>query len=156
MVDQLHSRAAGRAIQEIPYLSPHGRNSPGVGTAFSTNAARRTLFYNEFFQLFGVTRRRVASFEHGVNLPEKSAAISIFFGRASFSSSNVAPAVARASGCASRSTSRRRRQTQARPEKVKAGPSSLAATMAATISNELISLHAEFLEWMLALILAIN
>ena len=28
-------------------------------------------FYNEFFQLFGVTRRRVASFEHGVNLPDK-------------------------------------------------------------------------------------
>ncbi|MGA7384451.1 MAG: DNA methyltransferase, partial [Methylocella sp.] len=28
-------------------------------------------FYNEFFELFGVTRRRVASFEHGVNLPEK-------------------------------------------------------------------------------------
>lgn len=27
-------------------------------------------FYNEFFELFGVTRRRVASFEHGVNLPE--------------------------------------------------------------------------------------
>jgi hypothetical protein len=26
-------------------------------------------FYNEFFQLFGVTRRRVASFEFGVNLP---------------------------------------------------------------------------------------
>jgi hypothetical protein len=28
-------------------------------------------FYNEFFELFGVTRRRVASFEHGVSLPEK-------------------------------------------------------------------------------------
>jgi hypothetical protein len=28
-------------------------------------------FYNEFFELFGVTRRRVASFEHGVNLPAK-------------------------------------------------------------------------------------
>ncbi|MGH6856700.1 MAG: DNA methyltransferase [Methylocella sp.] len=28
-------------------------------------------FYNEFFELFGVTRRRVASFEHGVNLSEK-------------------------------------------------------------------------------------
>src|SRR3984893_11235975 len=28
-------------------------------------------FYNEFYELFGVTRRRVASFEHGVNLPEK-------------------------------------------------------------------------------------
>jgi hypothetical protein len=28
-------------------------------------------FYNEFFDLFGVTRRRVASFEHGVNLPDK-------------------------------------------------------------------------------------
>jgi hypothetical protein len=28
-------------------------------------------FYNEFFELFGVTRRRVASFEHGVDLPEK-------------------------------------------------------------------------------------
>lgn len=28
-------------------------------------------FYNEFFQLFGVTRRRVATFEHGVDLPEK-------------------------------------------------------------------------------------
>jgi len=28
-------------------------------------------FYNDFFQLFGVTRRRVASFEHGVNLPDK-------------------------------------------------------------------------------------
>ncbi len=55
-----------------------------------------------------------------------------------------------------RADARRRCQTQARPEKVKAGPSSLAATMAATISNELISLHAEFLEWMLALILAIN
>jgi hypothetical protein len=123
MVDQLHSRAAGRAIQEIPYQSPRGRNSPG-GTASNTNAARRTLFYNEFFQLFGVTRRRVASFEHGVNLPEKSGAISILFGRASFSSSNVAPAVARASGCASRSASRRRREAQARPEKVKAGPSS--------------------------------
>ena len=27
-------------------------------------------FYNEFFELFGVTRRRVASFEHGVALPE--------------------------------------------------------------------------------------
>ena len=27
-------------------------------------------FYNEFFELFGVTRRRVASFEHGVGLPE--------------------------------------------------------------------------------------
>lgn len=27
-------------------------------------------FYNEFFELFGVTRRRVASFEHGINLPE--------------------------------------------------------------------------------------
>ncbi len=27
-------------------------------------------FYNEFFELFGVTRRRVASFEHGVDLPE--------------------------------------------------------------------------------------
>ncbi len=27
-------------------------------------------FYNEFFELFGVTRRRVASFEHGVELPE--------------------------------------------------------------------------------------
>lgn len=26
-------------------------------------------FYNEFLQLFGVTRRRVASFEFGVNLP---------------------------------------------------------------------------------------
>ena len=26
-------------------------------------------FYNEFFELFGVTRRRVASFEHGVKLP---------------------------------------------------------------------------------------
>ncbi len=26
-------------------------------------------FYNEFFQLFGVTRRRLASFEHGVKLP---------------------------------------------------------------------------------------
>jgi hypothetical protein len=28
-------------------------------------------FYYEFFELFGVTRRRVASFEHGVNLPDK-------------------------------------------------------------------------------------
>ncbi|MGC2221849.1 MAG: DNA methyltransferase [Methylocella sp.] len=28
-------------------------------------------FYNDFFQLFGVTRRPVASFEHGVDLPEK-------------------------------------------------------------------------------------
>lgn len=28
-------------------------------------------FYNDFFELFGVTRRRVASFEHGVDLPEK-------------------------------------------------------------------------------------
>jgi N-6 DNA Methylase len=28
-------------------------------------------FYNAFFELFGVTRRRVASFEHGVNLPDK-------------------------------------------------------------------------------------
>jgi hypothetical protein len=28
-------------------------------------------FYNEFFELFGVTRRRVASFEHGVKLPAK-------------------------------------------------------------------------------------
>ncbi|MGI8570925.1 MAG: type IIL restriction-modification enzyme MmeI [Methylocella sp.] len=28
-------------------------------------------FYNEFFELFGVTRRRVASFEHGVGLSEK-------------------------------------------------------------------------------------
>ncbi|MDQ6703219.1 MAG: N-6 DNA methylase [Pseudomonadota bacterium] len=28
-------------------------------------------FYNEFFELFGVTRRRVASFEHGVDLPDK-------------------------------------------------------------------------------------
>jgi hypothetical protein len=28
-------------------------------------------FYNEFFELFGVTRRRVASFEHGVDLPAK-------------------------------------------------------------------------------------
>ena len=28
-------------------------------------------FYNEFFELFGVARRRVASFEHGVNLPDK-------------------------------------------------------------------------------------
>src|ERR1700730_9285795 len=28
-------------------------------------------FYNEFFDLFGVTRRRVASFEHGVNLPDQ-------------------------------------------------------------------------------------
>jgi hypothetical protein len=27
-------------------------------------------FYNEFFELFGVTRRRVASFEHSVDLPE--------------------------------------------------------------------------------------
>jgi methylase of polypeptide subunit release factors len=27
-------------------------------------------FYNEFFELFGVTRRRVASFEYGVDLPE--------------------------------------------------------------------------------------
>jgi len=27
-------------------------------------------FYNEFFELFGVTRRRVASFEFGVDLPE--------------------------------------------------------------------------------------
>jgi hypothetical protein len=27
-------------------------------------------FYNEFFELFGVTRRRVASFEHGVDLPD--------------------------------------------------------------------------------------
>jgi hypothetical protein len=28
-------------------------------------------FYNDFFELFGVTRRRVASFEHGVSLLEK-------------------------------------------------------------------------------------
>lgn len=28
-------------------------------------------FYNEFFEIFGVTRRRVASFEHGVDLPER-------------------------------------------------------------------------------------
>jgi hypothetical protein len=28
-------------------------------------------FYNEFFELSGVTRRRVASFEHGVNLSEE-------------------------------------------------------------------------------------
>ncbi len=28
-------------------------------------------FYNEFFELFGVTRRRIASFEHGIDLPEK-------------------------------------------------------------------------------------
>ncbi len=27
-------------------------------------------FYNEFFELFGVTRRRVASFEHGVKLAD--------------------------------------------------------------------------------------
>ena len=27
-------------------------------------------FYNEFFKLFGVTRRRVASFEYGVDLPD--------------------------------------------------------------------------------------
>jgi hypothetical protein len=27
-------------------------------------------FYNEFFELFGVTRKRVASFEHGVALPD--------------------------------------------------------------------------------------
>jgi hypothetical protein len=27
-------------------------------------------FYNEFFELFGVTRRRLASFEYGVKLPE--------------------------------------------------------------------------------------
>jgi len=51
-------------------------------------------FYIEFFELFGVTRRRVASFEHSVNLPIKSAAISIFFGRASFSSSKTSPRAA--------------------------------------------------------------
>jgi hypothetical protein len=28
-------------------------------------------FYNEFFEVFGVPRKRVASFEHGVKLPEK-------------------------------------------------------------------------------------
>jgi hypothetical protein len=34
-------------------------------------------FCIEFFELFRVPRRRVASVEHGVYLPEKSAAISI-------------------------------------------------------------------------------
>ena len=28
-------------------------------------------FYNEFFDVFGVPRKRVASFEHGINLPDK-------------------------------------------------------------------------------------
>jgi hypothetical protein len=42
-------------------------------------------FYIEFFELFRVPRRRVASVEHGINLPERSAAIAIFFGTASFS-----------------------------------------------------------------------
>jgi hypothetical protein len=46
-------------------------------------------FYIEFFELFRVPRQRVASVEHGMNLPERSAAIAIFFGTASFSPSNV-------------------------------------------------------------------
>jgi type I restriction-modification system DNA methylase subunit len=33
-------------------------------------AGEAQTFYNDFFQLFGVTRRRVASFEFGVDLPE--------------------------------------------------------------------------------------
>jgi hypothetical protein len=38
--------------------------------AYYERGETQTL-YNEFFELFGVTRRRVASFEHGVNLPAK-------------------------------------------------------------------------------------
>ena len=44
--------------------------SPTDGSTPITSAARPKLFYNEFFELFGVTRRRLASFEYGVKLPD--------------------------------------------------------------------------------------
>jgi hypothetical protein len=36
-------------------------------------------FYNEFFELFGVTRRRVASFEHPVKLLKKRGYLDLFW-----------------------------------------------------------------------------
>ena len=121
-------------------------------------------FYNEFFELFGVTRRRVASFEHGVNLPDKKRGYLDLFWKGKL-------LVEQKSAGRSLTPARRQaldyfpglREHELPPPpnpsaagKVKAGPSSYAATMAATNSNELTSLHGEFLEWMPALILAIN
>ena len=41
--------------------------------------AETQTFYNEFFQLFGVTRRRVASFEHPVKLLKKRGYLDLFW-----------------------------------------------------------------------------
>ena len=48
---------------------PARRNSQGSGRTPITSAARRKLFITSFSNW--VPRRRVASFEHGVDLPEK-------------------------------------------------------------------------------------
>jgi hypothetical protein len=71
-------------------------------------------FYNEFFELFGITRRRVASFEHGVDLPDKKRGFLDLFwkgkllieqksaGRSLAPARNHAPSAgARAGACAS-------------------------------------------------------
>ena len=69
-VDQRHSGAAGRAIQVKPDQSPRGEIRRGMERR-PLRARRDANLLQRFFQLFGVTRRRVASFEHGVNLPDK-------------------------------------------------------------------------------------
>ena len=85
-------------------------------------------FYNEFFDLFGVTRRRVASFEHGVNLSDKKRGYLDLFWKGKLlveqksAGRSLTPARRQALDYfpGLRGMSCRRRQTQARPEKVKA------------------------------------
>jgi hypothetical protein len=122
-------------------------------------------FYNDFFELFGVTRRRVASFEHGVNLPDKKRGYLDLFWKGKLLVEQKS---------AGRSLTPARRQaldyfpglkehelpppnpSAAGKSEGPAAPSRQAVTIAATISNELISACANVLGWMLVPILAIN
>ncbi|HEY4847253.1 MAG TPA: type IIL restriction-modification enzyme MmeI [Methylocella sp.] len=112
-------------------------------------------FYNEFFDLFGVTRRRVASFEHGVNLPDKKRGYLDLFWKGKLlveqksAGRSLTPARRQAldyfPGLREHELPPPPNPSAAGKSKGPAAPSRRAVTMAATISNELISTRVDVL-----------
>jgi hypothetical protein len=113
-------------------------------------------FYNDSFQLFGVTRRRVASFEHGVNLPDKKRGYLDLFWKGKLlveqksAGRSLTPARWQAldhfPGLKEHELLLLPNPSAAGKSEGPAAPSRQAVTMTATISNELISTRADVRE----------
>jgi hypothetical protein len=113
-------------------------------------------FYNEFFELFRVPRRRVASFEHGVNLPDKKRGYLDLFWKGKLlveqksAGRSLTPARWQAldhfPGLKDHEPPPPPNPSAAGKSEGPAAPSRQAVTMTATISNELISTQADVRE----------